>query len=147
MTSLTEMIETVSDLVGMRNALALIQTAYAMAVEGTTRATATQIAEREASEYGYSTTPSNVGQVFAALEIKTATSHGKTRFVLDIKQLTKIRDETFTHCEELSQRLEDSLASYKKLDTHIKTLIVRLQEVNRLKEQEQDLLRQLGETE
>ena len=95
MANLTEMIETASDLVGMRNALALIQTAYAMAVEGTTRATATQIADREANEYGYSITPSNVGQVFAALEIRTATSHGKTRFVLDIKQLEQIRINLF----------------------------------------------------
>ena len=145
MDNLTESLETGVSLVGMKNCLTLIQTAYAMVLEGVTRATATQVANREASEFSNNVTPSNVGQVFAALKIKTVISHGKTRFVLNIKELERIRETIVAYCEELAQKLEASLKSYEELDARVKALVARLQEVCQLSDQEKELMRQIEE--
>lgn len=134
-------------MVNARSALAVFHTAYAMALEGNPRVTATEISNREASDYGYSVTPSNIGQVFSAFGIKTATSHGKTRYVLDIKELERIREKLMTGCGELATKLEESLKSYKELDERVKALVARLQEVSQLRDQESDLMRQIGELE
>ncbi|MFC1865098.1 hypothetical protein ACFLYB_00050 [Chloroflexota bacterium] len=89
----------------MRNGLILVQAAHALALEGTTRATATQITKVKAREYSYSVSPLNMRQVFAALKIKTVTHHGRKRYVLDIKELEEIREALVAKCEELSKEL------------------------------------------
>ncbi len=147
MANLNESIETGISLVGMRNCLTLVQTAYAIALEGVTRATATQIANKETNEYDSPITPSNVGQAFATFGIKTVTSHGKTRFVLDIRQLEKLREAAVAQCEEMAQKLEASLESYKELDARVEALVERLKEVYQLTNEEQEIKRLIGEAE
>ena len=147
MTNLTESLETGVSLIGMRKCLALVQTAYTMATEGITRATASEISSRESIDYGHSLTPANVGQAFAALGIKTVTSHGKTRFVLEVKELEKIREVNVAYCEELSQKLEAYLESYQELNERVETLVARLKEFYQLKQTEKRLEHLLGEEE
>ena len=63
--------------------LALVQAACTMALEGTARATASQVAVRANTTYGTEAAASFAGQVFATLNINTVITRGKSRLVLD----------------------------------------------------------------
>ena len=69
--------------------LALVQAACILALEGINRATATQVADKTIETYQVDITPAFTGQVFASLNIPTATSHGKSRFILEYENLEK----------------------------------------------------------
>jgi hypothetical protein len=122
-----------------RNILAVFQTAYVMALEGTTRASAGEISAREKKEFDMDITPSNVGQAFCAIGIKSVVSHGKVRYVLNVSELERICKAAEAECEEMADRLEDSLETYEDLNTRVLTLLDRLKEVFDLTDEEERL--------
>ena len=67
--------------------LALIQSACALALEGTTRATASQIAARASQSYQIEVTASFTGLAFSNFGIDSVITHGKSRFVLNADKL------------------------------------------------------------
>ena len=78
----------------------LIQSACTLALEGMTRASASQIATKALQDYKLQTQPYFIGQVFSSLNIPSVTSHGKNRFVLDSGELEKIRKDLEARCKE-----------------------------------------------
>ena len=93
----------------LKVSLALIQSASVFALEGANRATASQIAERAGNDYGVEVTASFTGQTFSSLGIRTAISHGKSRFILEHEQLEDIRKGIAAKCEDTAEKLENIL--------------------------------------
>ncbi|AGG08464.1 hypothetical protein ABFB50_07235 [Dehalococcoides sp. THU3] len=134
-----ETLEKAREMMRARNILAVFQTAYVMALEGTTRASAGEISAREKKEFDMDITPSNVGQAFCAIGIKSVVSHGKVRYVLNVSELERICKAAEAECEEMADRLEDSLETYEDLNTRVLTLLDRLKEVFDLTDEEERL--------
>ena len=125
--------------------LSLVQAACLLSLEGTTRATATQIVEKAITEYSIEATASYTGQVLSNLGINTATSHGKSRFILDCEQLEPIRNELAVKCQELAARLEAAEETFRTLPDQILTLEARWKNILRLRAQERELRATINE--
>ncbi|MFC1917230.1 hypothetical protein ACFLXH_01065 [Chloroflexota bacterium] len=125
--------------------LALIQSACVMALEGTTRATASEITAKAMTEFGIEATPSFAGQVFANLQIATVTSHGKSRFVLEQKELEEIRKGMVAKCEEQVTRLKESLKIFHDLPQQIEDLQGQWQEIIDLRKREREFIIAINE--
>jgi len=119
--------------------LALVQSSILMVLEGTNRATASEIAERAIRQYEIQATPSNVGQIFSMLGIGSVTTHGKRRFVLDPKQLEKIRENIEQQCHDLDLKLETSIKYFQVLPDRIQALEMRWEEIHKLIARENEL--------
>jgi len=126
--------------------LTLVQAAHLIALEGANRATASEIAERTAKQYGVEVTPSNVGQIFSMLGIRTVTTHGKNKFVLDTDQLEKARTNIETQCREVETKMKTSIETFKELLERIQGLEKRWQEILKLKSQETQFKRSIQES-
>jgi len=129
----------------LKVSLALIQAACAFALEGTSRATASQITERAMSDYDMEATASFTGQVFSSLGITTVTSHGKSRFVLEYEPLEEIRKGISVQCEDLISKLETTLKTFAVLPDRIKALKARWREIARSRERERELINTINE--
>ncbi len=129
----------------MKVRLALVQAAATMALEGTNRATASQVTERAISDYGIEATPSFTGQVFSEYGIGTAITHGKSRFVLEHEPLDEIRKGIAAKCEELAATLEKSLAEFKDLPQRIEAMEKQWKNLMQLKTRERELTRVINE--
>jgi myosin heavy subunit len=135
----------VRSLKDLKVSLALVQAACAFALEGTTRATASQVATRAVSEYGIEVTASFTGQVFSALKVSTATSHGKSRFILECNQLEEIRKEIVSQCSDLSDKLEATLQTFDELPERISLLEATWKEVVGMRTRERELINAINE--
>jgi len=124
--------------------LVLIQAACVLALEGITRATAGQIADRASKDYGIEILPSFTGQIFIELNIKKLTSHGKSRFVLEYDQLKEIREKTEIRCEELAEKLEAVIKTFHQLPERITTLQNEWAEIVKNRKYEQELIFQIN---
>ncbi|APV44770.1 hypothetical protein Dform_01448 [Dehalogenimonas formicexedens] len=125
---LKECVHKASHLISVKNCLAVVVTAHLLASEGTTRATAKEISDRILEEFGLEIPATNIGQVFAAFEISSKTTHGKARFVLEADQLKDMSDNIAAYCEEEADKLEVSIAAYRKIDTKVHALIDTLKQ-------------------
>ncbi|ACZ62384.1 MULTISPECIES: hypothetical protein [Dehalococcoides] len=134
-----ETIEAAREMTGARNILAVFQTAYVMALEGTTRASAGEISAREKKEFDMDITPSNVGQAFCAIGIKSVVSHGKVRYVLNTGELEKICKVAEENCKEMADKMEEALDVYKNLNDRVLGLLERLRDVLDLTSEEREL--------
>ena len=121
--------------------LVLVQAACALALEGTTRATAGQIAARAIKDYGIEVLPSLTGLIFTNLNIQKLTSHGKSRFVLKYEQLKEIREQTEAQCNEMIEKLETVVKTFHQLPERISKLQNEWAEIVRNHEKEQKLMR------
>ena len=135
----------IKGLASVKTALALVQTAYAMSLDGQLRATAGEISSKARNDLNLEITPSATGQYFSELGITTVNSHGKKRFVLDASELEPIKAQLITVCHELTDKLETSLREYQGLADTINGLEERLKENYRLKAREKELARQIKE--
>ena len=125
--------------------LALVQTGYIMAMEGTTRATASQVVERVWTEFEVEVAPWRAGQVFSQMGVRTATAHGKTRLVLDPSQLGPWQEQIAALVDGTAQEVEKAIASFGDVAGRIQALDEQLQETQRLAAQEQEIRGYLGE--
>ena len=125
--------------------LALVQAACTMAYENTYRATASEVLQRAMKDYGIEATASFTGRAFAVLGIRTVTSHGKRRFVLDSNQLEKIRQSISAECEESAGKLDEIMASFQELPNRIDSLQAQWQEIINLRSRERDLIKTINE--
>ena len=121
--------------------LVLVQAACALVLEGTTRATAGQIAARAIKDYGIEVLPSLTGLIFTNLNIQKLTSHGKSRFVLEYEQLKEIREQTEAQCNEMIEKLETVVKTFHQLPERISKLQNEWAEIVRNHEKEQKLMR------
>ncbi|MFC1873879.1 hypothetical protein ACFLYX_01100 [Chloroflexota bacterium] len=138
----------VSSLRGLRDqkvSLALVQTACTLALEGTNRATAGQITERAIKEYGIEAIPSFTGQLFSSLGVKTVTSHGRNRLVLDHEQLEDIGKQLISQCEEKAAKLESTIETFNEVPERIKSLEAQWQQIVKSRQKERELINLINE--
>jgi DNA repair exonuclease SbcCD ATPase subunit len=121
--------------------LALLQSASLLALEGTTRATASQIAAKASQEYGIEVTASFTGQTLSYLNIGSVTTHGKNKFVLDADQLEKIRKGITDNCEKSLAKLQTSIEIFQDLPQRIEKLQAEWKETLKQRAKEQELIR------
>lgn len=79
-----------SSIAGLKDQLAIVRAAHALACEGVTRAQASQVAARAEADSGTFVSASIAGKLFAEFGIPTRTAHGRSRLVLDREQLEGI---------------------------------------------------------
>jgi DNA repair exonuclease SbcCD ATPase subunit len=131
---------------GLRNLkemLGLVEAALIMSLEGISRATVTEILRKATDEYGVTSTTSVSGQIFSQLKIKTTTTHGKPRLVLDTNQLKSIKDRISRQIGEVLKELSNILAEYQDIGNRINELEEQLKETVRLYKRERELTQQL----
>jgi len=119
--------------------LALVQAACIMAIEGTTRATASQIAARAAADYGIDASASFTGQVFATLNVNTVTTHGRSRLVLNHDHLEEVRKGIAAKCEELATKLEETIKEFQDLPDRIGALQEQWNRIQQKRTREREL--------
>jgi chromosome segregation ATPase len=125
--------------------LLLVQSACTLALEGITRATASQIAAKALQEYKLEAQPYFIGQTFSSFNIPSVTSHGKNRFVLDSGQLEKVRSELEARCKESMGKLMDSIDKFKDLPEKIESLQQEWKQTEALRAKERELIRAVRE--
>jgi DNA repair exonuclease SbcCD ATPase subunit len=135
--------QAVNGLRNLKEMLGLIEAALIMSLEGISRATVTEIFRKATDEYGVTSTTSVSGQIFSQLKIKTTTTHGKPRLVLDTAQLKSLKDRISRQIGEVSKELSDILAEYKDTGNRINELEEQLRESIRLYKRERELTQQL----
>ena len=129
----------------LKTQIALVQAASLLAIEGTNRATASQVVERAIREYGVDATPSFTGQLFATLGIGSAMTHGKSRFILDQARLEVIRKGLEEKIEEMVSRLQSSIEQFKNLPEKIDALEKEWKGILQSRRKEQELIRVIKE--
>lgn len=121
-----------------KNALNIIQAALVMAMEGTSRATASDISERATKDFESKSIPSEIGQLLRQMGISSATSHGKTRLILDTDELSVIKDKLSATVIGTGKQLEDTIKQFGDISSRIRTLESQYKEAlsRRMKEKE-----------
>lgn len=133
------------DLSELEVQLVLVQSACTLALEGTTRASASQIAARTIQSYKVEATASFTGQIFSNLGIDSVTTHGKNKFVLDANHLEKMRDDIASRCQKASERLETAIEKFRDLPQKIEELRKTWKETLAIRAKEQELIKLINE--
>jgi DNA repair exonuclease SbcCD ATPase subunit len=121
--------------------LLLVQSACALALEGNTRASASEVAAKALKDYKLEAAPYFIGQTFSYLKITSVTTHGKNRFVLDAKQLEKIRQDLESRVKESMEKLQASTDKFKDLPEKIESLQKEWKQTSELRAKERELVR------
>jgi DNA repair exonuclease SbcCD ATPase subunit len=135
--------QTVNGLRNLKEILGLVEAALVMSLEGTGRATVSEVLKKATDEFGVTSTAAVSGQIFSQLKISTATTHGKPRLVLDTTQLKSIKDRISRRINEVSKELADILSEYKDTSNRINKLEEQLKESIQLYKRERELTQQL----
>lgn len=125
--------------------LLLVQVACLMALEGTNRATASQIAEKASQQHGLELPTYFIGKFFSDYGIRKVTIHGQRQLVLDHKRLEDLRQVISAQCEERMTKLESAIDNFKRLPERIASLEKSWQEILTMRQKEQDLAKQITE--
>lgn len=120
--------------------VSIVQAAYQMSLEGVSRVTALEVAEKVDKDFDISVTPSYVGYVFANLNLRTVTTHGKKRFVLDPDELKGIKERVTAVCEQRMREIDSTLESYKGFVAEVKSLEDRCKEMIKLVDHRKELI-------
>lgn len=131
---------------GVRMAwLVVVQAASAMALTGLTRATASEIAARVTEELGAEVTASAVGQILSKLNVRTVTSRGKSRYVLDSQPLEQLRGELEAEFVGQAEELELVISTFGDLTERVMVLAREWQKIREAHALERDLTVALAE--
>lgn len=109
--------------------LRLVQAAALLASEGFSRATASEIAFRAKEEYGVEVLASVAGQAFSALGLRTTTTHGKSRLVLELGDLLQLQQQLETQVEDSAPRFEAAVAKFRDVAERVGELELQLSHV------------------
>ena len=109
--------------------LSLVQAACALALEGTSRASVTAVVRRAQEDTGVQVMPSMAGQIFSSVGVRTVTSHGRNRLVLDAEELRPLWDRMAARWEEVSPQVEQYLSQFGELAERVEKLEARRQAV------------------
>lgn len=121
--------------------LALIQSACSLALGGITRATASEISVKALQDYQIEATPLFTGQTFSIMGIRSVTTHGKSKFVLDSDQLEKIRLELVSKCEQTLVKLQEAVEKFRDLPQKINAAQKEWNHLLALREKERELVK------
>jgi DNA repair exonuclease SbcCD ATPase subunit len=135
--------QTVNGLRNLKEILGLVEAALVMSLEGTSRATVSEVLKKATDEFGVTSTAAISGQIFSQLQINTATTHGKPRLVLDPTQLKSIKDLLSRRITEVYKELAEVLSEYKDTSNRINRLEEQLKESIRQYKRERELTQQL----
>ena len=123
----------------LKQRLCLVQAGCLMAREGRQRAQVSEVLARAQALYGIEITPGEAGQHFSSLGMKTVTTHGKSRLVLDIASLEKIREPLEEEVEEHEELLKERGAVYDLTMKRVAELEERCAAIVRLASREAEL--------
>jgi hypothetical protein len=126
-----------------KETISLVTAALAMSLEGQTRATAGEIAERATRDFQSSATASGAGTAFARLGIKSTSSHGKTRLVLETDELQGIKAVITQKLEDAEAELETVINGFGDLSRNIQKLEQSWEDTVRLRARERELTKQI----
>jgi hypothetical protein len=129
----------ISGLRPLKETMGLVTAALAMSLQGQTRATAGEVAERASKDFETDATASEAGRVFSQMHLATATTHGKTRLVLDAEQLKSIREKVAEQCRECERELKAALDDFRDGAMTIKALQDQWKEIVRMRAMEREL--------
>ncbi|MFC1935656.1 hypothetical protein ACFLX9_02710 [Chloroflexota bacterium] len=127
--------------------LSLVQTACAMALEGITRASVTEVVRRAMESHGTRLEASTAGQLFSAMGVRTVTSHGRNRLVLDQEELLPLRDRMAADYEKQAQEVEEYLSTFQPLVERVRALEEKRETIIRMMTREHQLKEMLRERE
>ena len=111
-----------SDLARLGVTLSLVQAACALALEGVSRASVTEVVQRAHQDTGVEVMPSTAGQIFSTMGIRTVTSHGKNRLVINHDELLPLRETLAAQWEEIAPRAEQYLSKFDEMAERVKKL-------------------------
>ena len=102
--------------------LSLVQAACALALEGVSRASVTEVVQRAYRDTGVEVKPSTAGQIFSAMGVRTVTSHGKNRLVINHEELLPLQEKMAAQWVEIAPRAEQYLSKFGELAERVKKL-------------------------
>ena len=111
-----------SDLAMLGVTLSLVQAACALALEGVNRASVTEVVQRAHQDTGVQVMPPTAGQIFSTMGIRTVTSHGKNRLVINHDELLRLRETLAAQWEEIAPRAEQYLSKFDEMAERVKKL-------------------------
>lgn len=129
----------------LKDELLALQASCSMARGGTTRATATDVADWVSMQYGTAVTPSFVGKVFSSHRFRRTVSHGRPKLVLDLDQLEAARESVCTKLERLVPQVEKDVLGYEDLVQQVTELADRALKVQSLLQRKDSLNRFLAD--
>ena len=129
----------------MADRLRVVQAALMMALEGVTRATATEVSQRAMAEYNVHLMPSVVGQIASSLDIRRVTSHGRCRLVLDSSQLEPVRESLEARLDAVAPRVEETASSFRAVAERVGEMEDRIAQAVRLARREPEVREYLKE--
>ena len=132
------------ELSAARVRLLVVQTAALMALDGTTRASASSVAEAVLNEHGVEVSPSLVGQILADLRTPSVTSHARRRLVLDPTGLLPIRDRVAAEVEAQEAKARDTTERFGAVADRVAALEISLARALRLARREREIRDSLG---
>lgn len=120
----------VQDLAGLERDFLVIHTAHTLAVGGTTRAAASEIATAIDNAEGVTIDPSVVGQVCSQFGVPTKVSHGRSRLALDATQLASLCQQIVARIDVLEPELEAGLAEFDAIASRVDEMLERVRIVS-----------------
>lgn len=108
------------------------RTALLMSLEGTQRAKATQLAERIEADHGVSITPSRVGIMMSGFKVRSVTSSGRSRLVLEPEQLRDVFQRLELEADAIGPEVEEAVKRFGDIVNVVESLDVRLGQVRYL---------------
>ena len=135
-----EMSEHISlSVVELNERLMVAQTALLMSLDGTRRATATQISDRIEAEMGVDITPSRVGVIMSGFKVRSVVSSGRSRLVLDPEQLGNILGDMKAEAETVEPMVEKAIEAFGDIANRIESMRFRLARLKFLAQTEKEL--------
>jgi DNA repair exonuclease SbcCD ATPase subunit len=129
----------ISGLHNLKDSLAIVEASTLIVIEGNTRTSATELAERASKEFKVNVTASVVGQLIRQMGINTVVSHGKSRLILDIEQLQSLKIQLTQKCESASLEVNRILAEFQGISAHVESIEKEWEHTVKQKAREREL--------
>lgn len=126
-----------------KDSLAVVSACLVLSLEGSHRATATEIAERTARDFHVSRERTRVGQIVRALGLSTTLANGKVRFKLDSAQLKSLEKQYKTAINSTMAQIKAIVAEYRDYPARIAELEQEVVKAAEIKKRERFLREQI----
>ena len=141
-----ESAETVMKEISVHQAkLYLIQAATSMAIGGATRAQVKDVVSRASQDYNMTMSLWEAGQLFSALGIRTVSSHGKSRLVLEVDELQRHQQQLSREVDRLQPQIDETLIKFTALQEKVSGMEEKMASSLALIEREKELRQQVSE--
>lgn len=125
--------------------LMVAKTALLMSLEGTRRAKATLLAERIDADHDVTITPSRVGIMMSGFKVRSVTSSGRSRLVLEPEQLREVIQRLELEADAIGPVVEEAVNRFGDISNVVEWLDVRLGHVRNLAQRQKEMQGYLDE--